>query len=193
MPKDPNRGWLRVPGIRDNGDRTLEEQMLGLELALTQAEGKTVLDLGSAEGLIGREFAKAGAVEVLGIEVMEDHIAVARQACKDFPQMRFLHADLADFAKRHPQPRLFDIVLALSIIHKLPDPNVVMLFAARSAKDLVCFRAPIWAADGKVGSKRSQSSNICDVPRLMAREGFVDDGTFKSARGEKVQYWRRVR
>lgn len=192
MIDEKDRGWLKVPGIREKGDRSLEEQMLGLEGALREAEGKTVLDIGCAEGLIGREFAKAGAVEVLGIEVLETHLAVARKACADFSQMRFIQAELSDWAKRHPEPRKFDIVLALSIIHKLSDPNVGMRYAARSSNDLVCFRAPIWSSDGIVGSKRN-TGRTCNVPQLMTLEGFVEEGTFKSGRGETVQYWRRIR
>ena len=141
-----NKGWLKVPGIRPLGDRTLEEQMIGLDKALAECAGKTVLDLGCAEGLIGREFAKAGAIDVHGIELLENHLAVARKACKGYKQMRFTRSHLLDYILLHSTEHLvseqYDIVLALGIIHKLEDPNIPMRYAARSAKSLVCFRAP---------------------------------------------------
>jgi 2-polyprenyl-3-methyl-5-hydroxy-6-metoxy-1,4-benzoquinol methylase len=65
------KGWLSVPGIREHADRTLAEQMLGLDKAVAECKGKRVLDLGCAEGLIGLEFAKAGAVNVVGIESLQ--------------------------------------------------------------------------------------------------------------------------
>jgi SAM-dependent methyltransferase len=187
------KGWLKVPGIRPDGDRTLAEQMLGLDRALAECKGKTVLDLGCAEGLIGLEFAKAGAVKVVGIELLETHLLVARKACKGWPQMQFICAHLDEYAARHPTPARFDIVLCLGIIHKLPDPNVPLRWAALSAAHLLCFRAPAktekWGADYCVKSKHSDVQ--CNVPKTMREAGFMDEGTIAGTRGEGVQYWRR--
>lgn len=186
-----NKGWLKVPGIRPMGDRTLEEQMLGLDPALAEAKGKTVLDLGCAEGLIGREFARAGATRVLGIELLKSHLEVARKACKGFREMEFVCAHLGAYiAQVGAEIEQFDIVLALGIIHKLDDPAIPLVFAARSARSLVCFRAPAHAYDGVVKAKHS--GKVCNVPEIMTREGFVDEKLIKGVRGEAVQYWRRA-
>lgn len=188
------KGWIAVPGIREHADRTLEEQMLGLDLALAEADGKTVLDLGCAEGLIGREFAKAGAVDVLGIESLEDHLAVARLACADAPQVRFERAYLQDWIPAHEPPEVFDIVLALGIIHKIADPAEPLRFACKSCRDLLLFRAPASAWNGNVTAKHSLiggARHTIHVPTVMADEGFVLERHIPGARGEGVEYWRR--
>lgn len=191
-----NKGWIAVPGIRANADRTLAEQMLGLEPALAAARGKTVLDLGCAEGMIGREFAKAGATDVFGIEQLAAHLAVAKKVAAGYPadpqpmpQMRFQQAHLAEWIAKHPAPPVFDIVLALGIIHKLHEPRLALDFAARSARSLLCFRAPATANGGIVLSKFSQRG--VNVPKRMATHGFREGATIKGARGEAVQYWHR--
>lgn len=192
------KGWFQVPGIRPDGDRTAEEQLMGLDLALAEAKGKTVLDLGCAEGVIALEFAKAGARSVFGIELLESHLVVARQVCAGYP-VRFQCANLRDVIARERESSelwKYDIVLALGIIHKLHDPSVPMAFAADSCADLLCFRAP--AAKGNLPKgeyviKSKFTTNECNVPRLMRERGFVDEGTFPGVRGESVQYWRRKR
>lgn len=188
---DPNqKGWLKVPGLRPQGDRTLEEQMLGLAQALEFARGKTVLDLGCAEGLIGREFAHAGATLVVGVELVATHLEVARVACKGYPQMRFIQAHLGDYIRAAPvPPEQFDVVLALGIIHKLDDPTVPLQFAARSARKLMCFRAPAKATNGNIKSKFS--TKTVNVPRTMREEKFLEGETIPGVRGEAVQYWWR--
>ncbi len=187
------KGWLKVPGIRPDGDRTLAEQMMGLDRALAECKGKTVLDLGCAEGLIGLEFAKAGAERVVGIELLETHLLVARKACRGYQQMHFICAHLGDHMRRHPEPEQFDIVLALGIIHKLDDPAVPLKWAALSAKSQLCFRAPAKTKkageDYFVQSKHTYAQ--CNVPKTMRDAGFVDEGTVPGVRGEGVQYWRR--
>lgn len=181
-----NKGWFKIPGVRD-GDRTIEEQMLGLGPALQECRGKTVLDLGCAEGVISREFARAGA-KVLAIELLKEHLAIARKLCKDF-DVTFVQAHIDDYIKLKANTDKFDIVLALGIIHKMPDPNTCLIFAAKSAKDLVLFRAPAKATKGVVKSKFT--SKTCDVPRVMTSLGFVDEKIIEGTRNESVQYWRR--
>jgi SAM-dependent methyltransferase len=179
-----------VPGIREHADRTLAEQMLGLDLALKEAGGKTVLDLGCAEGLIGREFARAGAIDVLGIDSLDTHLDVARQACADCPQMRFLRANLNHYIPAQEKIELFAIVLALGIMHKLNDPDAGLRFAARSCVDLLLYRPPAYAADGIVKSKRF--TKYCHAPTVLREEGLHEERRIDGARGEHVEYWRRT-
>ena len=183
------KGWFKIDGVQD-GDRTAEEQLTGLRPALDQASGKTVLDLGCAEGLISKRFAQAGAT-VLGIELLNDHLEVARNVCNGLP-VTFICASLEPYIHATPNPEQFDIVLALSIAHKLKEPDLLLSFAARSARDLVVFRGPgkksmFW--DGWLKAKFGDGK--CHVPTVMAEHGFVDEGILDSARGERVQYWRR--
>lgn len=186
------KGWFKIPGIRPDGDRSIEEQMLGLDRALAEAKGKRVLDIGCAEAPISAAFARAGAVEVVGIELLETHLQVARQVCKGLP-VRFICAHLGDYMAQHPEPEQFDIVLALGIIHKLQDPNAPLIWAARAAKNLLCFRAPAkverWGADYLVKSKFGDTT--CNVPKTMREQGFTDEGIVPGVRGEGVQYFRR--
>lgn len=195
MNLDLRKGWFKVDGIRPNGDRSIAEQMLGLDRALAEAKGKTVLDLGCAEGAISLEFAKAGAARVVGVELLEAHLVVARKLCAAYAKtITFVCAHLDTYALARPDPERFDIVLALGIIHKLQDPAVPLRFAARSAKDLLCFRAPatVEPAGGDYVIKAKHSGVVCNVPAVMRSEGFRDEGTIKGVRGEGVQYWRRV-
>lgn len=183
-----DRGWFSIAGVRP-GDRTLKEQMIGLDLALKEARGKTVLDLGCAEGLISREFAKAGAKSVLGIELLASHLAVAKVQCRDVPQVQFVQAHLGDYIKARESFPQYDIVLALGIIHKLEDPAIPLRFAAQSARSLVVFRAPAKKYDGLIKSKHSDIK--CDVPKIMKSEGFIETALIEGVRGEAAQYWRR--
>ena len=172
--------------------------MLGLAPALEHAKGKRVLDLGCAEGTIGREFALAGAAEVIGIELLADHIAVAKEACAAEireGKMRFIVSELKTWIDAHPDPEQFDVVLALGIAHKLHQPGACLSFACRSARDLVVFRSPGKDGlyyDGTIKSKHVRDlSGTCHVPTLMESNGFSEGETLPSARGERVQYWWR--
>ena len=185
------KGWFQIPGIRPEGDRSVQEQLLGLAPAIHEAIGKTVLDLGCAEGAIAREFALVGAVDVLGVESLEEHLKVARRLCADVPQVRFIRAHLQNYMPAHEPPERFDIVLILGIIHKIEDPAVPLRFACRSCKDLLLFRAPASAWDGNVASKHTRV--VCHVPTVMADEGFSLERHIPGARGEGVEYWRRNR
>ena len=184
-----DKGWFKVPGVRPDGDRTLEEQLIGLKPALEECKGKTVLDLGCAEALISIEFAKAGALSVTGIEAVQTHLDVAKKLCKPYP-IKLINANLTAYIPNQDPIQQYDIVLMLGIAHKLQFPVLCVEFAAKSAKDLVLFRGPAYARNGVIRSKHNLS-NECDVPETMRKHGFVEEITIQGVRGESVQYWRR--
>jgi len=163
----------------DEGLRTLEEQLQGLELALSETKGKSVLDLGCAEGLIGREFSLAGATKVFGIEIQPLSVKKAREVCEGL-EIEFVAANLKGWIEEH-QPKKYDIVLALGILTKLRDMALGARWAAKSTKDLLCFRAPI--------DKKGQG----DIEREFIRAGLRLVEKFPGVRGESVEYWRRIR
>lgn len=181
------RGWFVIPGVQ-LGDVTLEDQIIALGPAFAEAPGKTVLDIGCAEGLIGREFAKSGAREVIALDSIEAHLDVAREQCAGYP-ITFVHANIND-----PQPLYSaDIVLALGVIHKLQFPEIGVRFAARSSRSLVLLRSGRGASGGIIRSK--YHGNTCDSHAIMQAEGFMierlENGP-TSRPEEIVEYWRRT-
>ncbi|MGP1675906.1 MAG: class I SAM-dependent methyltransferase [Burkholderiales bacterium] len=184
-----SRGWFKMP--RRPGDRTLAEQILALAPALAECCGKTVLDLGCAEGLISLEFAKAGAIRVLGIDREEFHLEVANKLGYAGPcVLKFKQWDLN---KADPATSLsYDIVLCLGIIHKLGLPGRGLMFAARSAKTLLLLRSGRGSVDGIIRGKHS--GRTCDSAAVMRAEGFVLEKTIDGpvGRDEPVEFWRRA-
>lgn len=188
------KGWFKIPGVQD-GDRTLDEQMLGVTEALAQCKGKTVLDLGCAEGLIGREFVRSGAALCHGIDSIADHLLVAERECEYLP-MSFQQAALQDWAAERLAAgdiERYDIVLALGVCHKLHDPGVGLRFAARSSADLVLVRmhARSEAKDGLLRSKFAKQ-NVCNTIEIMTGEGFRRETVLAGPKEETVWWWRRT-
>lgn len=181
-------GWFRIVGVQD-GDRDPDQQLVGCELALAEASGKAVLDLGCAEGCISAAFARAGAARVTGIDIVKDHITTARRLWAGLP-VDFVNADIAVYENDVELGR-FDIVVALGSPHKLPDPGTAIAVAARAARDLILLRTkpgdPPYILRGKHSGKE------CRVDEIMARQGFRHVETLPPAGnryGEAVQYWR---
>jgi len=188
---NPNRkGWMIIPGVQPIGDRTIESQMKGLDPALAECSGKTVLDLGCAEGAIALAFAKAGAASVLGLEYSEESLNVARWISQEAANVSFRQAHLKHWVAQHPDPEQYDIVLALGIVHKFHQPADAAHFVARSARNLICFRAPGGVWDGIVKSKHTGKS--CDWFEIMAQHNFVREQTIRGDFDEGVEYWRRA-
>lgn len=191
------KGWFKIPGVQD-GDRTLEEQMQGLAGALAEASGKSVLDLGCAEGLIAREFARAGARAVHCIESVMGHLQVARSLCVNLPvtfQLADLQVVTEDAVRSGGRLNEYDLVLCLGIAHKMRAPLACIQFAARSSRDLVVIRLSA-RGDAERGILESKffPNHRCDVNDAMHFEGFRLEATHPGPRGdERVQYWRRRR
>jgi SAM-dependent methyltransferase len=132
-------GWFTIPGVQD-GERTLEEAVCGLEPLADHAKGATVLDLGCAEGLIGQWFVEHGAAQVDGLDASELCLETARARAHGLP-MTFCRADFneADMPAMDPD---YDIVLCLSVLHKLKEPHRLLEYAASKARHWLAVRAP---------------------------------------------------
>lgn len=140
-----HKGWFQIKGVQA-GDRTLESQLLGLEVVAGQFKGRSVLDVGCAEGLIGRHCIDAwGAQSVDGITLPRYEIDTALRLCQGRPQ-RFFGCDLRkpqDIAALEPQLQMsYDIVLLLSVLHKVKDPMRLLAWAVDYASELVVIRLP---------------------------------------------------
>lgn len=189
---DPKRkGWFIIPGVQPIGDRTIEQQMKGLEPALAECRGKTVIDLGCAEGAISIAFAKAGAASVLGLETNREGLIVANWIAQGIPNVRFQQVHLRYWAEQHRKPEQYDIVLALTIIHKFHDPALGAHFAAKSSRDLICYRAASKTWDGTIRSKH-RPDNTCNWFEIMKEHGFEQEKLVPYTADEDVAYWRRV-
>jgi 2-polyprenyl-3-methyl-5-hydroxy-6-metoxy-1,4-benzoquinol methylase len=175
----------------DSGHRSLKEQMLGLERALHMAKGKSVLDLGCAEGLISKEFLKAGADSLTGIDITKTYIEEAIELCKDFPNAKFIRSNLNAYIKSIYKGK-YDVVLALAIIQKAKNPNDFLKLAIDSCNlgGLIVIRYPIGQSEGIIKSKICD--NKCDVIKTMADNGFISKGKLVGPRGEVVEYWINV-
>lgn len=173
------KGWFRIDGVQD-GDRTLEEQLTGLSFALAEAEGKRVLDLGSAEGLISNAFARAGAT-VLGIECNLESLAAAR--CAD--RVEIMHGKIG---RQSIPAGPWDITLALAILHKLRFPEKVIADICAKTLDLIVVRLP----GGSTGIVKSKHfGTLHDLNAAFVTNGCVLEKVVPGPRDELVQYWRR--
>lgn len=184
------KGWFRIPGVQE-GERTLAQQMKGLTPALAAAPGRSVLDLGCAEGLIALEFARAGARSVRALDCNMELLATARvmQAGLAKNQGRasveFEAGNVADLVAA-PGER-YDLVLALAIVHKMRRPAALLKYIAQVCGELAVLRLP----KGSRGEFTTKWYGIaCDVNRELAGHGLTLEQQLPGPDGELVQYWR---
>lgn len=120
------KAWFDVKG--GDYERKLVDQLRGLrpvldEFRLWNGRRKplTALDVGCAEGLIAMECAKAGAISVHGVELVPQRVADANRLRGSLP----CSFEVANVSTYTP-PRPYDVLLALSILHKLPNPSATL-------------------------------------------------------------------
>lgn len=183
------KGWFKVTGVQD-GDRTVDDQMKGLAPALELARGRTVLDLGCAEGLIAREFAVAGATHVFGAEYLTSHVDVGRALVRGLP-VTLLQADLNDRATHNWISGLdFDVALLLAILHKLKEPGVLIRAVARRQPELIVVRLP--PATAPVIVDKRSGNRPCNVQMNLEEHGYRLDQVTQGHFDEWCGYFRRA-
>jgi hypothetical protein len=179
------KGWFL--GLGRGGDRTIDQQMLGLEKVVAEVAGKTVLDAGCAEGLISMELAKAGAVHCVGLELVPSFVAIGNAHVGDLP-CKFFVANLNDDDVGALEQA--DIVLMLAILHKLKDPTSVCTALAGRAKDLCVIRLPPY---GPVIVDQRSNNEPHDIDAAMKTAGFTLESVVRGPFEEWVGYYRRVK
>lgn len=176
------RGWFSTDGRP--GDRTLEQQLLGLDLLLSSCRGKTILDAGAAEGLISIELARRGALAVHGIEIVPEHVEVGRKLKGDLP-VTFEVGDLNVWQPR----RKYDVVIALAILQKVKDPTALAMTLADAARELIVLRLPPAVAPNVLDPR---SGNILHrVGSTIEARGLKLTHTDRGEFNEFVGYWER--
>lgn len=180
------KGWFQ--GLGRDGDRSLEQQMIGLERVVEAVPGKTVIDAGCAEGLITMVLSKAGATRCVGLEIVPGFVAVATTLADEQDlDCEFVEANLNNFDVTQLKPA--DIVLMLAVLHKVKQPSQVCADLAALAKEMCVIRLP---PSGLV-IRDARSGNVPhDIGEVMTRSGFVLDAVVDTTLGEWLGYFRRA-
>ncbi|MDI3471085.1 MAG: hypothetical protein OJF62_003148 [Pseudolabrys sp.] len=145
--------YTHAPQLNLHGKWPIDVRLQGLDFVFRQASGKSVLDLGCAEGIISKVFLDSGAIFVHGIERDPSRVKKAQEICKDIPRARFDVADLSDWNTSSSILNAdgYDIVLYLGLHHHLPlaTRRETCLGAADLAKHTFAIRTPddIYEAD----------------------------------------------
>jgi len=131
---DGQRHYTYDPSSGLYGKWPISQRLSGLEPLLAQAPGLSVLDLGTAEGVIAREFLKRGARVVHGFDVDPGKITIAQALCGKWRNAVFRCADLSnwdEFLRTNCDilQNSYDIVLYLGIHHHLPADSRLKLFS----------------------------------------------------------------
>ena len=191
----PTKTWFPVG--RGDFERTLTDQMRGLrplvdEFRAARAKNRplTCLDVGCAEGLIAIEMAKAGAAQVHGIELVPERVKDANRLRGSLP-CSFEAADVSTYAPR----QAFDVVMALSILHKMPDPTATLRrLVATTCDKLVVIRLPppIGERDPWVVVDPRSGNRPHDLNLALEGMRFSLSEETESSKGEWVGYWRTL-
>jgi glycosyltransferase involved in cell wall biosynthesis/2-polyprenyl-3-methyl-5-hydroxy-6-metoxy-1,4-benzoquinol methylase len=149
MEPDAWAHYTWAPELGLFGKWPVDRQIRGLESVIDRCEGKSVLDIGSAEGMIARCFLERGAALVHGFDRDAARVTTATALCRHLPNGRFWPGDVSVWSAfleghaAHLQER-YDIVLYLGLHHDLPKHRRrdTLAGAAGLASGLLVVRTP---------------------------------------------------
>lgn len=163
------KSWFELPGRPF--ERTFTQQCMGLDWLWENSTGAQILDFGCAEGLIGMECFCHGAEFVHGVELVPERVKAAQRIAEKRnlnAKTRFEVGDANTWIPRHDS---YDIVLALAILHKLPDPTVVAHRLAKAAAKAVILRLPPLRR-GWIISDRRSGHQPHDMDAVFTSHGY---------------------
>lgn len=172
-------GWFEIPGVQ-SGERHLKERIRGLTPLLSATRGGSVLDLGCAEGMIGKWlFEACGAASYLGLDKHEPYLETAREVFADDPRAQFAACDFDQFdewRETYPLRESYDVVLALNIIHKLARPAHFLEQISKLAGRVLAIAVPAEVIND------ARSGNAPVDPVALLRRNFQLVSRFEGAR-----------
>lgn len=177
------KGWFTTNGRP--GDRTLKEQLVGLDDLRERVVDKTVLDVGCAEGLISMQLFDEGARAVHGIEIVPGHVEIANKLRAE----RACTFEVAD-ANHYTPVRQYDIVIMLAILQKLRDPSKACRTFAAAAREMVVLRLPPANAPTVIDAR--SGGYLHRIGDVMTSSGFMLKNAQLGHLGEWVGYYERV-
>lgn len=157
--------------IGDNGGQVpLKRQLMGLQNIAV--EGRTLLDVGCAEGLTSIHMAQKGATLVHGVEIRERAVEVG-QSIVGFTGMservKFYHGDMRKPAAALGQKGMldqYDVVFAMASIQKLRNQAVpVVELLAKMCRETFVVRLPTPEIPNGFGKSRM-------IPDILTEQGF---------------------
>jgi 2-polyprenyl-3-methyl-5-hydroxy-6-metoxy-1,4-benzoquinol methylase len=112
--------------------------------AIAPIEGKKILDVGCGSGRYCVEYARRGAVKVVGIDVSQAMLDIASRVARDRgldSTCRFLLSDVLEY---HPDEK-YDIATAIGFFDYIPDPvGVLSHLREITSGTLVASFPPLW-------------------------------------------------
>lgn len=189
------KSWFKLPGQAEGQyERTLQDQLIGLRpiideirAAKTRGRPMTVLDVGCGEGLIAIEMARHGAAHVHGLEALRERVRIANRLRASMP-CTFEVGRVDYYRPRRP----YDVLLALSILHKMPNPSTTLQGLAHMCDRHVVIRLPA-PTDGRPGYvvvDRRSGNRPHDLNEVLMRRGWSLVEETAGPRGEWCGYWR---
>ena len=166
----PYKPWFI---IGDNGGQVhISRQSSGL--SKIDMAGKTVLDIGCAEGLVSIQCAERGAKLVHGFELRERTVEVARSLVGNTgmsDRVKFFQGDLHNAkAALHQDGMLdkYDVVLGNAVLHKFTKSADAAQLAFNLCNETIVVRL----GDRRLRISRWRSTDVVD---FAARSGFKMD------------------
>jgi len=132
-------GRVKLPhGLYTKGiDRTPTKDVIFPE----SLKGKSLLDVGCAFGYWCFEAEDLGAEKVWGIEIKKPRIqrAVMFKKLRESNVATFRNINISE----HELKARFDYVLALNVLHHVPDPIKTLEFLGKRAKEKLIIESPV--------------------------------------------------
>lgn len=170
-------GWFEIAGIQ-TGEHTVKNRIRGLSWLVPMLESGSILDAGSAEGLLGSWIYRQAGAKVLHCLEMHDQFIETGQDC--VPEATFFKVDLnylAAWLKANPDALLpkYTLVLCTCIAQKMGDPAALLKILADRCQKFFVLHLPSTVIEDQRSGKRP-----LDTVTLMKSLGFKpvrDDST----------------
>ena len=173
-------GYSKIRERKNNANELFEKP--ALFSLLPPLEGKTVIDLGCGYGEHCMEYVRRGAAKVVGIDISEKMLAVAKSE-NSHPKITYLHMAMEDISSIQEK---FDMAVSSLAIHYVEDyqtlvhdvhellkDNGLFVFSQEHPMNTCFSEGDRWTRDENGRKLHANISNYC-VEKEWESTWFVD-------------------